>query len=151
MTFDRYPITIGKISPTFEFVSEGVKGRVHKLVIYNRTDWENVFNLGFGDKDEDTGEIDDEAVTNNGDSKKVLATVASTLYSFTDQNPDAAVFVTGSCKVRTRLYRIGICNNIELIENDFEVFGYIGGNWQVFEKQVDYESFLVIRKKKINL
>ena len=34
----------------------------------------NVFNLGFGDLDETSGEISDISVTNNNDSRKVLAT-----------------------------------------------------------------------------
>ncbi|MFY7789008.1 MAG: DUF6934 family protein [Thermoflexibacteraceae bacterium] len=40
-------------------------------------------NLGFGDKHPITGEIDDLAVTDNGDSEKVLATVAATVYEVT--------------------------------------------------------------------
>ncbi|MEJ7681298.1 MAG: hypothetical protein WKG06_26305 [Segetibacter sp.] len=94
------------------------------MVIYSETDTRNFYNLGFGDKDE-TGNIDDKVVTNNGDSEKVLATVASTLYTFTDKFPEAMIFVTGSTKARTRLYKIGISNYIEEIEVDFEVFGLV--------------------------
>lgn len=40
------------------------------------------FNLGFGDLDLQTREINDEITTNNGDGPKVLATVVSTMDSF---------------------------------------------------------------------
>jgi hypothetical protein len=79
MKIDKYPVSIGETSMVFEFVSEGIHGEVSKLVVYSETHLHNFFNLGFGDKNKLTGEIDDEAVTNNGDSEKVLATVASTL------------------------------------------------------------------------
>ena len=66
----------------FEFISEGSKGRIKKIVQYSETSTKNVFNLGFGDFDEETNGINDLSVTNNGDSLKVLATVASTVYAF---------------------------------------------------------------------
>lgn len=78
----------------------------------------------------------------------MLATVASTLYTFTDKFPEAMVFATGTTKVRTRLYRIGITNNIEEIREDFEVFGLVSkDNWQPFQKGVEFEAFLVKRKR----
>ncbi len=148
MKIDKYPVNIGETSMVFEFVSDGINGKIPKLVIYSETHLHNFYNLGFGDKDETTGEIDDEVVTNNGDSEKVLATVASTLYTFTDKFPEAIVFATGSTKARTRLYRIGISNNVEEIQEDFEVFGLVDEDWQPFQKQTEFEAFLVKRKKK---
>ncbi len=148
MKIDKYPVNIGETSMVFEFVSDGINGKIPKLVIYSETHLHNFYNLGFGDKDETTGEIDDEVVTNNGDSEKVLATVASTLYTFTDKFPEAMVFATGSTKARTRLYRIGISNNVEEIQEDFEVFGLADEDWQPFQKQTEFEAFLVKRKKK---
>lgn len=52
------------------------------MVEYTETATEGVFNLAFGDYDENTKSINDLSVTNNGDSLKVLATVASTVYAF---------------------------------------------------------------------
>jgi hypothetical protein len=60
----------------YEFVSEGPKGRIRKMVECTETSSENVYNLGFGDYDETTNTIKYLSVTNNGDSLKVLATVA---------------------------------------------------------------------------
>lgn len=147
MNLEKYPVIIGETSMVFEFVSEGIHGRIPKMVIYSKTHLYNFYNLGFGDKDEQTGEIDDEVITNNGDSEKVLATVASTLYSFTDKFPDALVFATGSTKSRTRLYRMGINNHLEEIQKDFDVFGLVSESWHSFEKQREFDAFLVKRKK----
>jgi len=52
----------------YEFVSEGPKGRIIKMVEYIETATKNVYNLGFGDYDEKTNSINDLFVTNNGDS-----------------------------------------------------------------------------------
>jgi hypothetical protein len=115
-------------------------------VIYRETNLHNFYNLGFGDKNEVTGNIDDLVITNNGDSQKVLATVASSLLEFTDKYPNAMVYATGSTKSRTRLYRMGISNNLEMIEANFEIFGQHQDHWQAFEKGVEYEVFFVKRK-----
>lgn len=149
MNIDKYPVVIGATSMVYEFVSKGNKGDISKLVIYSQTHLHGFYNLGFGDKDEITGDIDDTVITNNGDSEKVLATVAATLYTFTDKFPDAMIFATGSTTGRTRLYRIGISNNLDAIKTDFEIFGLTQDkNWVQFEKRKDFEAFLVKRKKK---
>jgi hypothetical protein len=43
-------------------------------VKFNETNLKGLYNLAFGDKDVDTGEINDLAISNNGDSEKVLRT-----------------------------------------------------------------------------
>jgi len=65
-----------------------------------------------------------------------------------DKFPDAMVFATGSTKARTRLYRIGITNNLAQIQEDFEVYGLIGESWHQFQKQIEFDAFVVIKKKK---
>jgi 3-dehydroquinate synthetase len=119
MQIDKYPVIVGASSMVYEFISEGKRGKISKIVIYSETHLNNFYNLGFGDKDENTGAINDSVVTNNGDSEKVLATVAATLYEFTDKFPEAMIFAIGSTKARTRLYKIGITNNINSIKPDF--------------------------------
>ncbi len=147
MNVDQYPLTIGDSSMVYEFYSEGVKGRIAKLVIYRETYYEGFYNLAFGDKDEEAGAIDDLVITNNGDSQKVLATVASTLLHFTDKFPHINVMAVGRTKSRTRLYRMGICNNFEMIEENFEVYGRKNNVWEAFAKNVEYDAFFVKRKK----
>jgi len=108
---------------------------------------ENFYNLAFGDYDEISGEINDQKITNNGDSLVVLATVASTVYAFTNKYPNSWIFATGSTDVRTRLYRMGITNNLVEIQADFHVFGMKPD--QTFEDFLideDYIGFLITRK-----
>jgi hypothetical protein len=130
----------------YRFTSIGVNGKITKLVVYEETGLKGFYNLSFGDRDEETGSHDDNKITNNGDSRKVLATVASTLYDFTDKLPGAYIYAEGSTKARTRLYRMGIANNYEMIKNDFDIRGRKDGQWCSFERNVDYEAFLVRRK-----
>lgn len=47
---------------------------------------------------------------------------------------------------RTRLYQIGIAGLLTEINKDFEVYGFVNGKWQIFQKNVNYEAFLVKRK-----
>ncbi|WP_318013226.1 DUF6934 family protein [Riemerella anatipestifer] len=119
---------------TFEFTSEGQKGLIEKLVRFQETNVKNVYNLAFGDKDLTTGDIDDKVISNNGDSEKVLATVAATLYAFTDKYPNAWIYATGSTKSRTRLYRMGITKFLSEVTEDFEVLGEKDEDWFPFKK-----------------
>ena len=80
MSNERYELREGLNAMTYEFSSIRPKGKIDKVVIYSEID-DNVYNLGFGDKNIDTGDIDDLVITDNKDSQKVLATVAFTLYT----------------------------------------------------------------------
>jgi hypothetical protein len=147
MKHPKYQYRSEEFLQIFEFVSEGTNGRIKKMVAYTETGTENVYNLGFGDYDEQTRGINDLSVTNNGDSLKVLATVASTVYAFTEKYPKAWIFATGSTAVRTRLYRMGITNNLAEISEDFVILGYNSeGSWEEFIVGEDYEAFLLTKK-----
>ena len=148
MKLPKYPLASSDNMMTFEFISEGPKGIIYKLVKFQPTNLKDVYNLAFGDKDLSTGNIDDLVISNNGDSEKVLASVVSTIYAFTDKFPDAWIYATGSTKSRTRLYRMGITKFISEVEENFEVLGEQNDEWETFMKDVEYESFLIRRKKK---
>ncbi|KAA0990987.1 DUF6934 family protein [Dyadobacter aurulentus] len=145
MLENRYEVKASANFQNFEFVSVGSKGLVPKAVNYSHLE-KNLFNLGFGDYNVKTGQLDDLAVSDNGDMEKVLATVAGTLYIFTDHHPNTFVTIAGSTRSRTRLYRIGISNNLTMIRRDFLIWGYADNTWNSFEKGVEYEGFLVKRK-----
>lgn len=147
MRYEKYLYKSESTFEFFEFYSEGPKGIIKKVVEFQLTSKEDVYNLAFGDYNDELGRIDDKVVTNNGDSLKVLATVASTIYAFIEKHPNAWVIAAGSTKSRTRLYRIGITTNLIEISKDFHIFGYTkNGNWVTFKAGKDYEAFL-IRKK----
>ncbi|HIP34090.1 MAG TPA: hypothetical protein EYG89_05140 [Bacteroidia bacterium] len=143
MNLERYELKAGIELEAFEFVSIGSKGKIIKLVQFQETNYKGVYNLGFGDKNIETGEIDDKVISNNGDSEKVLATVVATLYAFLDKHPNALVYATGSTKSRTRLYQIGISKYLNEVEKDFEIEGEINYKWHTFEKGKNYDAFLV--------
>jgi hypothetical protein len=147
MKHEKYKLESDRLLSVFEFTSIGPNGSIKKIVQYTEGNLKDFYNLGFGDKDESTGEINDLIITNNGDSRKVLATVASTIYAFTDRHPDAWIYACGSSHARTRLYRIGITNNLMEIRKDFEVFGLKNGKWYKFRENTDYRAFLIRRKK----
>src|ERR1051325_580908 len=108
MKLDRYELKAGHNLTAFEFLSEGRKGKIIKVVQFQKMNLLNLYNLAFGDKNFDTGELDDKNVTDNGDTEKVLATVVAAVYAFADKHPDAWIYATGSTEARTRLYRMGI-------------------------------------------
>ena len=146
MKLDRYELKAEKSLTNFEFISEGKKGRITKLVQYSETNLKGFYNLGFGDKGHLTGDIDDRIISNNDDSQKVLATVAATVYTFTDKYPNAWVYATGISKTRPLLYKMGISRNLTHVQKDYDVYGLKEGEWQEFEKDNEYEAFLVSRK-----
>lgn len=76
-----------KTEGSFEFYSEGPKGIIKKVVEFQPTMQDGVYNLAFGDYNEEAKAINDKVVTNNGDSIKVLTTVASTVYAFIESIP----------------------------------------------------------------
>ena len=147
MNLPRYPLAADDKLTTFEFTSEGPNGRIAKLVQFTPTNLKDFYNLAFGDKDNETGEIDDLAISNNNDSEKVLATVVGTVYAFTDKRTDAWIYATGSTATRTRLYRMGISKYLSEVKSDFDVFGELNDKWEPFKKGKDYLGFLVKRKK----
>ena len=108
---------------SYEFISEGPKGQIPKCIQFTLVNRQGVYNLAFGDKDHETGEIDDKVVSNNADSEKVLATVVSAVFAFLDKYPNAWMFVSGSTAARTRLYQIGIAKYYEEISSGLEITG----------------------------
>ena len=148
MDIERYQIENNVNSVYFEFISKGNHGSIVKLVKYDLIyDDPLVFNLGFGDKNAN-GEIDFSAVSNNGDTEKVLSTVAYTLVDFFDVYPTAIVYFVGLTKNRTRLYQMGISKFISLIPKEFSIYGELDGVAQRFKKGVNYNSFIIRKSLK---
>jgi hypothetical protein len=145
MYLDRYPYKIYNNLFAYEFNSIGPKGVIRKIVQFVPVS-EKTYNLVFGDLDESTGGINDLIATNNNDSKKVLASVAGIVHNFTVIFPNVRIFAKGSTHSRTRLYRMGITNNLELISTELVVYGYKEGRWESFKRGKGYDAFLVYSK-----
>jgi hypothetical protein len=149
MNLERYPYTVSKTFLDFEFESAGPQGKIKKIVRYTFQNANGITycNLGFGDLNPVTGKIDDLVISNNKDRSKILATVAATVLLFTEQFPDMMIYAEGSTPVRTRLYQIGIMMNWEEIKPVLDIYGYSKGKWGKFKRTVNYEAFIVLRKK----
>lgn len=131
----------------YQFISDGPKGEIKKIIQFQTIDLENnLYNLAFGDWNELTKEMDDLVVSNNQDKQKVLATVAFAVKDFVENYPDATIFAKGSTVVRTRVYQIGISLFFEEIANHYRIMGYVDNQWELFEKGINYESFLLSKK-----
>lgn len=147
MRLEHYGIEISDRAFTFEFDSIGPRGCIRKVVQFAPLAGEALFNLGFGDKNSETGDFDDTSVTDNGDTEKVLATVATVVYLFCDRFPLARIFATGSTPARTRLYRMGINKHYRLAVKDFYILGQRPDDeWELFQKNKAYQAFIVTRK-----
>lgn len=127
---------------TYSFISVGRKGLILKVVRFDEIE-PAIFNLGFGDFDFEKQTLSDSIVSDNGDMEKILATVISILNDFLQNNPKFSVFIVGSTLSRTRLYQIAINRYYEDFKVYFEIFGYKNSEFDVFQKNVTYESFLV--------
>ena len=145
MNLPKYPLFASDDPFVYVFFSEGNRGRFRKGVFYTQIG-NNIFNLGFGDWNEELQDLDDSSRTNNGDRDKVLATVASTALAFTNQFPNARIFVEGSTPARTRLYQMGISDNLLEINEYFEVTGLFHDVWEPFHRGRNYSAFLITRK-----
>jgi len=104
---DKYLYKTNSSFLDYEFESKGPKGKIKKVARFSEIGV-NIYNFGFGDLNEMTGEISDTIVSNNGDGDKVLLTVANIIYDFTDVYIGVAVFIQGTSPSRTRRYQMGI-------------------------------------------
>ncbi|MVT09927.1 DUF6934 family protein [Chitinophaga tropicalis] len=149
MQYEKYgSLSISGGSLEFEFVSEGPKGNIPKIVQFMETNDPLVYNLAFGNLLPD-GSVDDHIKNNNKDRNKILATVAAIIYEFTARCPGKLVFFTGSTPERTRLYRMALTINLEELKKDFEVYGIDatkGALTEPFMKGKEYSGFLIKRK-----
>jgi hypothetical protein len=148
MNLDRYTYFASNNFKDYEFYSDGPKGRIKKIIRFTEIQigGTTVYNLGFGDANSETNSIDDNIVTNNEDTDKVLATVANTIFDFTDYYGNFYIYAKGSTASRTRLYQISIARLWADINRDFELYGLKEDSWYKFERNVNYDAFLVRKK-----
>ena len=150
MNYSVYPLTrLEKKYVSFSFESNNAQGTnpVPKMVSYvpyvrlGR----KYFNLEFGDCDSEYEAIDDHIVTDNGDMRKVLKTVASTLESFFQEFPNEEVHIDGSDLIRREYYNKLIRDYQNLIPSHFKVQGHSDNGLEVFRNDVRY-NFIVVCK-----
>lgn len=129
----------------FDFVSCGKNGNVLKRVAFTKTEDDRVYNLALGDVDEDN-EINDLAITDNGDRNKVIATVVSIVEAYTRRFPERWIIFTGSTEERTRLYRMAISLHLVELSALYEIWAYVGEERVKFDKNMRVSAFVIVRK-----
>lgn len=146
MNLDRYAYYSDKAFLEYRFHSDGPKGTVEKCIQLTQVSVNpNVYNLAFGDLDQQTGRVNDSSVSNNKDRDKILATIAASVITFCEHYPDAMVVAQGSTPARTRLYQMRIAANLNEIQRHFRVYGLYSGKWELFVKNRPYQALLAER------
>ena len=69
------------------------------------------------------------------------------MIDFMKHHPETILLTKGSTAARTRLYQIGISENIEVINHFFKVEGYYKNDWEPFKKNKNYIAFMIKAKK----
>ncbi|AXE17571.1 hypothetical protein DR864_07415 [Runella rosea] len=153
MNLDVYPLKDTSQEHThFAFISEGKQGQIIKIIAYQNTgELSNdrpIYNLGFGDYNLLTKEVDDKVVTDNGDMEKVLATITHTVPLFFSHHPNAILEVSGSTKGRTRLYQMLITKYMAELADFVIIYGLNDevGELELFIPDKKYSRFFAIKK-----
>ena len=141
MNKPTYPVEI-EDDNIFSFLSIGKNGIILKMVEIAEIQ-EGVYNLGFGDYNFTTESVDDKANSNNGDIEKVLATIFGIMIDFLNKNPSKTIFFAGSTPFRTQLYQRIVNTYFDEFSSILEIQGNRNGKYEPFQKNREYESFLV--------
>ncbi|MBC7568652.1 MAG: hypothetical protein H7319_02820 [Spirosoma sp.] len=106
-----------------------------------------IYNIGFGDVDDETGEVSDTIDSKNGDKDKVLRTVALSVLKFLNAYPTVAVYAEGSTKSRIREYQMSLSRSYDELVENYVIHGLLkDGSWSLFERNINYYAFVVYRR-----
>ena len=146
---NTYRVEAGNSGLAYEFISEGPNGNIKKRVEFTPYfEGSTIYNLRFGDWC-DNGDIDDEVVTNNLDTEKVLATVGMCVMLFFKIYPNYSIVFMGGRQrthTRNRLCRMALSKFLEQLEQELEIRGNQNDEWETFVKGNDYDAFIIKRK-----
>ena len=149
MRLEKYQFVFDRTRTTFDFISEGPKGRILKSVRYTKLKvqgFKNLYNLALGDKEADSSDINDRVVSDNKDLEKILATVANTAIIFNKHHPEAQILIVSDTPSRLRLYRMAISKHYEELSYFFDIQGLTQEGFLPFKKNTDYIAFLITLK-----
>ena len=128
---------------SYSFVSKGKNGNIIKIVQFTLMENGESYNLSLGDYQPETSSINYDSISNNGDMNIVFTTISNIVIDFLSKFPKKYVFATGNTNNRTRLYRTGLSKYQNQIKEHFFLLGRKDGEWQIFEKEENYEAFLI--------
>lgn len=104
MKLKRYSHKLRWVNLEFEFRSIGPRGVIEKRVRYDTTMRHGieVVNVALGDYNENTGDVDYKAKSNNRDTDLVMATVASICLRILALCPTVRLYAEGATPARNR-------------------------------------------------
>ncbi|TAK42755.1 MAG: hypothetical protein EPO28_06830 [Saprospiraceae bacterium] len=128
----------------FEFESNGEKGTIPKIVLFDR-EGEQLWNLAFGDKIAGF-EFDDKVITNNKDLWTVIQTIANIVHEFLEAHPGHMIQIRPVDAKRKMLYNAIFRRKWAEIKTSFTVFAVSMTAFGPYNPQNDYEIFVVSKK-----
>jgi len=146
MELSKYEVSLWQ-EDAYWFVSKGKKGGIYKGVLFQALPEPNRYNLAMGDINLQTTEMEFDELSENGDVRKIFATVASVVMEYTAIYPEREIFVSGNTDDKKRSYSFMTSWYLDEIQADFEVWGAFNGQpFEPFKKDKVYFSILVKRK-----
>ncbi len=151
MNLEKYEFSENQTSNTnqiiYYFESVGTKGTIKKGVYFQpKNHFE--YNLALGDVDMKTEAPNFETYSNNGDLKKVIATVFGIIMDFFKNNPQKVLHFAGNEARKTKFYHWVIAKHLEEILQYFEIFGVISKTeMEEFKPENEYQGFSGILKR----
>jgi hypothetical protein len=118
-----YPIR-ATTTTRYEFVSQGPRGAIEKIVEITKLSRKNAYSFGFGNK-MPGGQIDDRVESNNADISKIFATLLTIIRDFTAHRPMAELYFVGSTDQRTQVYQYLLTRYYPLLSCEFEINGIV--------------------------
>lgn len=143
--YQAYPFLANEATGHFKFQSVVKRGTFEKTIELTKLAPDQ-YNLALLDFDPGTQDYTDNSVTDNGDMPEILATVMAVVLDYLSQYPERSIIITGNSSSRTRLYQIAIRKIFDQVQDLLTVLGYKNEEWQSFEPNQSYESFLIARK-----
>lgn len=146
MNLEKYDTIVTEDVLSFSFISVGPKGHIQKLVIYQHVEGP-LYNLAFGDRNGELGTINDLIISDNKDTEKVLATVASTIFDFLQFTLERQ-YQLKAAHIPEQDFIEGILPHfLTLQTKEFLLYGELDDKIERFIKGKDYRAFLITKKQ----
>ncbi len=112
-----YPVHYNDgVSHQFWFVSTGKRNILKCVQLDMMEETEEYYHLSLLDFDHEQGCLREDIVSNNGDTNRVLSTVAHCMILFLHRFPETKIIFTGNSRSRDRLFRIQMNNQFNKIK-----------------------------------
>ncbi len=133
----------------FEFESEGPRGTITKVVWFARIA-PSMWNLSFGDKADDPGQLLlDTVVSNNGDLRRVIQTVVNITYTFLENHPGEQLVIYPVDQRRRSLYNHLVRRHWPVLRYRFFLFGLREDYLESYQPGNSYDAFFLSLKSGI--